>query len=421
MSSNDNLAINGGDPAITTALPGRGSLGNEEKDAVNALFDEAIRSGNAIGYAGEQEDALCEEFSEYMGGGFTDAVNSGTNAVYVSLKALEIPPFTEVIVSAINDPGGVMPIPLIGCIPVIADTAPGSYNVGPEQVEELITPLTTGIVVAHIGGEPADIKGIIEIAEKHGLPVVEDCSQSHHATVDGRLVGTFGDVAAISTMFGKHHNSGGQGGLVFARDEEIYKRIRQSADRGKPFGLPEGSSNCIASLNSNSSEISAAINRAQLKKLPLIVEGKRRVAKELAQHFIDLPSIKIPEILPGTKHSYWWWRLMIVSDGITCSKDEYCEALAAEGVPLIPSYGFALPHKMDWFSTRSAFSGSHFPWDSPEYKGTMSETQYPTPNAIESTNTCFNLHIYESWQQLEIEQIAKAFRKVDAAYRRSAP
>ena len=104
------LAIYGGAKVRTRPWPGRGLLGEEERAAVNALFDEAIATGNAFGYNGPEEEAYCREFASYMGGGYADAVNSGTTAVYTALRAVNPEPFTEVIVSPITDPGGMMPI-----------------------------------------------------------------------------------------------------------------------------------------------------------------------------------------------------------------------------------------------------------------------------------------------------------------------
>ena len=167
-----------------------------------------------------------------MGGGYADAVNSGTSAIYVALKSLNLPPFSEVIVAAVTDPGGMMPIPLLNLIPMVADTAPGSYNTGPEQVEALISPLTSAILVAHIAGEPVDIAGIMAVARKHNLPVIEDCAQSHGAKIKGQMVGTFGDIGAFSTMSGKHHCTGSQGGVVFTKNEALYHEIRRQFGSG---------------------------------------------------------------------------------------------------------------------------------------------------------------------------------------------
>ena len=118
------LSVNGGLKTRAKPWPGRHLIGVEEKEEIIRLFDGAIKTGNPIGYNGKEEEEYCQKFAEYLGGGYADAVNSGTNALYIALHALNIEPFTEIIVGAVTDPGGVMPIPLLNCIPVIADTAP---------------------------------------------------------------------------------------------------------------------------------------------------------------------------------------------------------------------------------------------------------------------------------------------------------
>src|SRR5699024_10435103 len=160
-------------------------------------FDESIQSGNAFGYGGEREEKFCEKFAKKLTGGqggFADGVNSGTNAVYVALRSLELEPFTEVIVPPISDPGGIMPVAMINCIPVPADSAPNSYMPGAEQIEARITERASAIVVAHIAGSPANMTEIMQVADKHNLPVVEDCAQAHGAVCAGQRVGTFGEV-----------------------------------------------------------------------------------------------------------------------------------------------------------------------------------------------------------------------------------
>ena len=169
------LAINGGQKIRSKPWPARSQLGFEEKLAVDLLFDEAIRSGDTFKYNGLTEEAFCEEAADFMGGGYVDAVSSGTAAVFVALRALNIEPFTEVIVGPITDPGGFMPIVMLNCIPVISDATPGSYNMGAKQVEDVISRRTSAILVGHIAGEPADIEGIMEVARRHNVPVVEDC------------------------------------------------------------------------------------------------------------------------------------------------------------------------------------------------------------------------------------------------------
>ena len=399
----------------TEPWPARGHFGVEEKEAVDRLLDKAIETGNAPGYNGPEEEAYCAEFAEYMGGGFADGVNSGTTAVFVALKALNLKPFSEVIVGCVTDPGGIMPVVMNNCIPILADAAPNSYNTNVEQIEKLITPLTSAIVVAHIGGDPADIENIAKLAKERSLKLVEDCAQCHGAEINGRKLGAFGDVSAFSTMFGKHHCSGGQGGLVFTKDEDIYWSIRRNADRGKSFGLPKGSSNCVASLNFNMDEFGAAIGRVQLKKLPGIIDARRMVVEKMSAKLADCPSIIIPESLPGAKHVYWWWRLSVNTDAISCDKATYCAALQEEGLPINPNYSAALPYKFDWFQNKVGFGLTHFPWDAAQYSGDGNRN-FECPNAEAAMETNFNLSINESWTDKEIDDAIAIIKKVEAKF-----
>jgi len=413
----EELAVNGGPKALPHPTSPRFATDEREKAAVMALLDEAIRTGANSGYNGPQEEALGKEFAELLGGGYADGVNGGTNAVYVALRALNPEPFSEVIVGAVTDPGGMMPIPICNCIPVVADAAPDSYNTSAEEIEKVITPLTSAIIVPHIGGEPADMREIMALANRHGIPVIEDCAQAHYAKLDGKPVGTWGTIGAFSTMFGKHFNTGGQGGMVFTKEEELYWRIRRAADRGKPFGLPAGSTNCIAAINCNLQEIGAAIGRVQLTKLASFGEKRRAVAAKLTAGFAEIPSVRIPKLIDGAECVYWFWRLAFNGTGLSCTKDEYCAALAAEGCPIAARYTGALPSTMDWFKNRSAYGTQGFPWTSPEYKGSMNR-DFEIPNARAIMDVCYNLQINESWTDEDIENVLKAYRKVDAAYRR---
>src|SRR6186713_1543286 len=98
------LALDGGPRLRTAPFPARGNIGADEKAAVDALFDRAIETGIAPNYNGDEENSYCAEFADFLGGGYADAVNSGTTAIYVALKSLNLAPFSEVIVAAVTDP-----------------------------------------------------------------------------------------------------------------------------------------------------------------------------------------------------------------------------------------------------------------------------------------------------------------------------
>lgn len=411
------LAIQGGPKIRQAPFPPRSPIGQAERTAILALLDQTIETGAPLGYNGEEENAYCQEFSGWMGGGYTDAVNSGTAALYVALQSLQLEPFTEVIVSAVTDPGGLMPIPLLNLIPVVADSEPNSYNSGPEQVAPLISPLTSAIVIAHIAGEPANIEPIVALARQHNLPVIEDCSQSHGARLHGQLVGTFGDIGAFSTMGGKHHCSGGQGGVVYTKDEARYHAIRRASDRGKPFFLPPGSTNSQAALNLNLTDLGATIGRVQLRKLHDINARRQAIVGNLAEGLDDVATVSLPPLLPGAEACYWFLRLRFHAEQATCDKATFCQALSAEGLPITPSYRAALPHTMDWFVNRRVFGRSGYPWASPDYKGDP-QRQFPCPNAEATMETHFNLHFHENWGTQEVADAVAIFQKVDAAFRK---
>ena len=412
------LALHGGAKLRTEPFPERGLIGLEEKAAVDAVFDRSIATGVAPMYGGAEEEAYCQEFAEYMGGGYVDAVSSGTAALYVALRALNPEPFSEAIVGAITDPGGMMPIPLSNLIPIIADTIPGGFNTGPEQVAELISPLTVAIVVPHIAGEPADVEGIVEVARKRGIAVIEDCSQAHDARLNGKLVGSFGDMAIFSTMSGKHHSSGGQGGLVYTKDEALYQATRRGSDRGKPFFLSQGSTNVIASLNLNMNDIASAIGRVQLRKLPQMVQRRRSIVARIRQGVADLETVSLPTPLEGAEPSYWFLRMIFHTERATCDKDTFCQALSAEGLSIQADYRGGLPHSHDWFVQRRVFGDSGYPWVSPDYDGDPNR-EFPCPNANAALDAQFNLQFHENWGEREVADLIAIFRKVNEAYRRS--
>ena len=413
-SASATLAIDGGEKIRESPWPARGLFGVEEKQAADRLFDHCIETGAVIGYHGPEEEAYCQRFAEMHGGGYADAVNSGTAAVYVALRALDLKPFTEVIVPAVSDPGGIMPVPLLNLIPMPADTAPGSFNVGVEQIRQRITERTSAIVIAHIAGIPVDMDPIMQLAREQGIVVVEDCAQAHLAKYKGRLVGTIGDVAAFSTMCGKHHTTGPQGGVVFTRDEKIYQRVRWASDRGKAFGLPGGSTNVIAALNLNCNELATAIGRVQLEKLSDIVAQRQCCARDLAEACSELQSVEIVLGPDDCESTFWFIFARLDLEKLTVPATQFGLAVGAEGITSAPHFNY-LPCQNDWFKNRAVFGQSGLPWTSPQYKGDPDQS-YPTPNAEAAIACHFVLKLHEKCGDQEIADTAAALRKVEAAY-----
>jgi len=410
----EKLAIDGGRKACSEMAPRR-LFGAPEKRAVAKLFDKCIRTGQTFGYNGPEEQAYCEEFAEYLGGGYADAVNSGSSAVYVALKALRVKAFTEVICGPVTDPGGVMPVALAGCIPIVADATPGSFNMDPDSVEKRVNKRTGAIIVAHIAGLPADMGPIMEIARSRNIPVIEDCAQAHGAKYRGKYVGAIGDVGAFSTMHGKHHATGGQGGVVFTKDEETYQRARRYSDRGKPFFLDNANGNVVCSHNLNLNDLSACIGRVQLRKLPRIVKNRQKSAYTLINACKkDLKAVRIAEGLPNTEPVFWFLFVQLDLDKLAVDKDTFVRALSAEGVACGASY-LILFTEMDWYRNRAVFEGTDYPWGSPLYKGNP-DRDYPVPNIRATDTYTFRIAWHEGVTAAKAREVFRALKKVETAY-----
>ncbi len=427
MTAERQLAVNGGERVRSTPLPVRSLFGFEERDAVMRLFDEAIEHGSQVlGYNGPQEAAYCREFAEQLGGGFADGVNSGTNAVYVALRALELEPYGEVIVPPISDPGGIMPVALCNLIPVPADAAPGSFNTSAEQIAQRITPRTRAILVAHIGGIPVDMDPVMDLAARHHLPVIEDCAQSHGAKYRGRMLGSIGTIAAFSTMLGKHHSTGGQGGVVFTRDEALSWKVKRHADRGKPFGematsaadasasIPasEGG-NLVAALNCNMDELHACVGRVQLRKLPAFVQRRRAIAQRIEKGCETLRGVTMLGDPPGCEGSYWFILFRFDAGAFTVSKRAFIGALTAEGLPFELTYRY-VPTRQPWAVAQRAFGDGRtgLPWSAVESPCPAP----PLPNTDAADASLFRISIHEGWGEQEAADVIAALEKIERVY-----
>ena len=409
------LAIDGGEKVRREPFPKRHLFGAEEREVVLKLFERAAESGDAIGYGGPEEQAYEEEFCAFMGGGYADLVNSGSSALYVALGALELESAGEVVVPPITDPGGVMPVALLNQVPVVADASPGSFNAGPEQIEAVLSEQTRAIVVAHIAGEAADLDPILELARARDLPLIEDCAQAHGARYKGKLVGTLGRIAAFSTMSGKHHATGPQGGVVYARDEDLCWEAKRFADRGKPFNTDAGS-NLRAGLNLNGNDLAGAIGRVQLGKLPETIVRRREVVRRIHAGLAEFEAVRPGREVEETEGTYWFLRFHVDTTKLKVDKDRFAQTVAAEGIPVMISYRH-IPSEAIWFRERRVFPGSDYPWGLSAYGGNR-EAVFPCPNAVEAAESHFCLSIHENFGEKEVEDILAALRKVEQAYLR---
>lgn len=405
------LAVDGGEPTRRELWPARRLFGPAEREAALAVLDRCVAEGTVYGYGGAEARRYVEGFVAFMGGGFAHPVNSGTTAVYAALAACELPPFSEVIVPPITDPGGVMPVALLNLVPVVADAAPGSFNAGPAQIAAVQSERTSAVIVAHIAGEPVDVEAVRNLVGD-GVAIIEDAAQAHGATCRGKLAGTLGDIAAFSTMSGKHHASGGQGGIIYARDEQRFLRARRFADRGKPIGLSDPT-NVTAGLNCNQDDLSCAIGAVQLARLPEIIAGRRAFAALVRERLSAVNGLDLGREEPDTVPSYWFLRLRLEpARGIDMGR--FVKALCAEGVPVGWPYALLTP-EATWFGEQRVFGRPGWPWQAPEYAGDR-RPSYSLPNARTARAEHCILPAHERCGEREADDLAKAAAKVLAAY-----
>jgi perosamine synthetase len=407
--------VHGGPRARRWPWPRRRHFDRREKQAVIRIMNREILSGDAIVYAGVEEEAYCKAFAKYMGGGYADAVNSGTNAIYVALKALDLEPGSEVIVPPATDPGGTMPVAMNLCVPIAADSAPGSLLTSAEQLKAVMTDRTSAIVVAHISGHSVDMDPILELAAMRGIPVVEDCSQAHGALYKGRMVGTLGRISAFSTMFLKHHCTGSQGGVVFTLDPFLSVKAKRIADRGKPIGAQGNPGNLIASLNFNQDEISMAIGRVQLEKLPSSVRSRRVFAALVEAGLQGADSVTLIGDQPDCQGSYLFLMLLLDRSKLCCDSQAFASALAEEGIDDVGAGYPVFPTDQPWHSEGMVFGASGLPWSMRQSK----PRRFELANVRQAHQAIVRIHIHESLGVGEARDLVKAVKKIARYYRAS--
>lgn len=411
------LAIDGGTPVRTDPFPSRIQMDKQELQAVVDLV-KASTTGKLTfdRYGGVHVDAYEREFAEYFGMQYGTAMSSGTAAIHSALAALRLDIGSEVISSPITDPGAVAPILMMNCIPVFADADSETFNMDPTSVEERISDKTRVIIAGHIAGQPCDMDPIMEIAKRHNLVVIEDCSQAHDAEYKGRKVGSIGHMAAFSLMSGKHSTAGGQGGIVLTNDEELYWNAKRFADRGKPFGS-DATSNLFLGLNYRMTELEAAIGRVQLKKLPDIVGNRRKAVQGIGERIADLQTVRLGKIIEGAVSSYWFLFLYVDEAKLSVDKNTFARAVAAEGVPAGPAYDHIV-YEQIWIRDRQTYGASQCPWSCPFY-GKEISYEGSCPNARKAIDTHMMMGIHEGYAERELDDIAAALRKVEAHYLKS--
>ncbi len=320
----------------------------EEQALLHVLRQESLT-------AGPQVASFQKEFSQWCGVKHSFATTSCTTSMHVIAQALGIGEGDEVIVTPNTFIATSLAILKEGGIPIYADIDPRTYNIDPEEVAKKVTPKTKSIFVVHYAGQMCDMDPIMEIAREHGLSVMEDCAHAHGSQYKGQLAGAVGDAGAFSFHSLKNMTMG-EGGMITTNRDDLVSRIellRNMNIKGwedqEYYWLPSHFDVVDVDgkwgVNYRMNEFQAAIGRAQLRKLPMMVERRRELGRRINAGIEGIPGITGVYEDPDCFHSYHLYTLCVEPEILGASRDEFMRVLYfEEGVQGIlhyqPTYDF---------------------------------------------------------------------------------
>jgi dTDP-4-amino-4,6-dideoxygalactose transaminase len=321
------------------AVPFMSLVPSEDGDDVRAAIERVVASGWYV--LGPEVEAFETEFARTMGAAHAVGVGTGTDAIAVILRALDIGPGDEVITTPLSAAYTALAVMMTGARPVFADIDPVRFTIDPEQVERAIGPRTRAILPVHLYGQAADMTALERIAARHRLALVEDCCQAHLATSEGRPVGTIGVAGAFSFYPTKNLGALGDGGAVVTNDRMLAARIRRLRNGGQTDRYHHGE----AGINSRLDEMQAAVLRARLPRLAAQTDRRRTLAARYRARLaavagiagVDVP----PERDPGHVYHLFVVRALDNGGGRTASqnpRDALQASLKAHGVETLIHY-----------------------------------------------------------------------------------
>lgn len=410
MTDTTQLAIFGG-PKTKATLFGEGKrFGLEE--ARHLL--EALEQNTLFYHFGHKVKQFLHDFNDMYGVRYSVAASSGTAAIHIALGAAGVSVGDEVITSPITDQGTLIGILYQNALPVFADLDPHTYNLNPASIKSRITERTKAIVVVHLAGNPCDMDPIMDIASEYNLKVIEDCAQAYLTRYKGRLVGTIGDYGCFSTNDFKHISTGDGGMVTVNSDSETdYQTAHAFADKNYfRLGTTLRRETHYVAPNYRMTELQGAVGIAQLKKLPWICSQRNQSGGRLTEGLRPIPGIIPHALTPGGECTYWFYMFRLDDEALACSRDAFCEALEAEGIPNRAGYIPDVCYMQPMFQNKQAYLGSHFPFD-------MTSISYERglcPVAESILKTAVQLPINEFYTEQDIDDMIRAVSKVAGYY-----
>ncbi len=300
------------------------------KDEIDVGLKKVFEKGDFI--LGKEAQDFEEEFAQYCEAQYAVGVNSGTDALYLALAALDVKVGDEVILPAFTFIATALCISYAGAKPVFVDIEPETYNLDPKKLKKAITKKTKAIIPVHIYGQAADMNEILAIAKENKLKVVEDAAQAHGAKYEGRKIGSLGEVACFSFYPTKGLGAFGDAGMIVTKDKSIYEKAKMLRDYGR-IGRYEHK---VKGYNSRLDTIQAVILSAKLKYLDEWNAMRDEKAAYYCQLLKSSDGVKTPTIKPNRTHVFQTFAIRIKN------RNKICEALNQRGIGTLIHYPIPL-------------------------------------------------------------------------------
>lgn len=267
------------------------------KDEIDNAILSVLNSDSYV--LGTQVDLFEREFASFIGQDFSVGVNSGTDALILSLRALDVGSGDEVIIPSFTAVATAAAVVAVGAIPVYVDIDLDTYTIDPEFLRGSITEKTKAVILVHLYGHPGKVEQIAVWCKKNSLFLIEDCAQAHGAAFNDSNVGTFSDLACFSFYPTKNLGAMGDGGGITTSNENLYNRLKML----RQYGWAQTRNSQIASQISRLDELQAAILRVKLRYLKAS-NSKRVQLADLYAKYLDKDKFVLPKVLPGNKHVF---------------------------------------------------------------------------------------------------------------------
>jgi dTDP-4-amino-4,6-dideoxygalactose transaminase len=304
-----------------------------------------LASGRVNAWTGEHTGAFEQEFARWCGTSHAIAMANGSLALSAAYLALGLGPGDELITTPRTFIATASSAVLLGARPVFADVDPDSGAITTATVEPLITSRTKAIAVVHLGGWPADMQALLDLARAHGIAVVEDCAQAHGARIHGQSVGSFGDVAAWSFCQDKILTTAGEGGMVTTSRSDLWNAMWSFKDHGKTREAvfqrahPPGFRWLHERFGSNFrlTELQSAIGRLQLNRLAEWHATRCSNARILAEALADCSVVRVPWPASGLDHAWYKFYAFVRPEALAADwcRDRILEEIGNAGFPAL--------------------------------------------------------------------------------------